>query len=188
MHARHAQCLSFKSCLVKRLGARQAVELGLAKDVRYGVRRQHGQVCKARLYLLGEAVINPVCCLCLPPLPKELALCCALQFSTRFTGFRFLSLKVKNSGALKLGCLWTDSLPLVDCNTVQCNGDTLKGVPESSKQPCWKANISSGTAGRQYILTENLMNALAYTITKDTWGRGEIIDTFSSEENGAQPK
>lgn len=32
------------------------------------------------------------------------------------------------------------------------------------------------------------MNALAYTVTKDTWGRGEIIDTLSNEENGAQLK
>lgn len=30
------------------------------------------------------------------------------------------------------------------------------------------------------------MNALVYIITKDTWGRGEVIDTFSSEENGVQ--
>lgn len=76
----------------------------------------------------------------------------------------------------------------IDCNKTQWKGDTLKGVLESSKQPCWKANIFSGTAGRQYILTENLMSALAYTITKDTWGRGEMIDTFSSEENGVQLK
>lgn len=83
--------------------------------------------------------------------------------------------------------LWTDSLPLVDCYTVQCKGDALKKVLESSKQSCWKANRFSGIAGRQYILIENLMNALAYVVTKDTW-RSEMIDTFSSEENWVQLK
>lgn len=183
-----ARCLSFKSCLVKHLGTRQTVQLHLAKDARCGVRSHHGQVCRIRLCLTRWGSTNPLWCHCLPPLPKEHGLCHAFQFSTRFTGFRFLSIKKKNSGSLKLECLWTDSLPLVDCNTAQCKGDTLKGGLESSEQPCWKANKFSGTAGRQCILTENLMNALAYTITKNTCSRGEMIDRFSSKVNGVQLK
>lgn len=62
---------------------------------------------------LGEAAINPLCCLCLPPLPKEHVLCHAFQFSTRFTGFNLISIKAKNAGALKLERLRTDSLPLI---------------------------------------------------------------------------
>lgn len=137
---------------------------------------------------LGEAAINPLCCLCLPPLPKEHVLCHAFQFSTRFTGFRFISIKAKNSRALKLERLRTDSLPLIATQFSARVTLCLKEVLESSKQPCWKANIFSGTAGRQYVLTENLMNASAYTVTKDTWGRGEIMDTFSSDRNGVQLK
>lgn len=184
----HAQCLSFKGCLVKHLRTRQSVELGLAKGARCGVRRQHGQVCRSRLCpTRWGSYKSPVL-----PVPASTSKgacalpCLPIQYQIYWLQAHFH--KGKKFWCFETGTFknWQSA---IDCNTVQCKGDTLfeRGA-ESSKQPCWKANIFSGTAGRQYVLTENLMNASAYTITKDTWGRGEIMDTFSSDGNGVQLK